>query len=112
MNRIASSLLIGFILVTCVAHAEEPKWKAMEPFCLPDFSIGGQVYKPGVAAIKIEYRYAKRDEFYRGNASVKHPGVGPADITQQLIFLGFRYGLIDRLDIRAQLPLLFMDIKV
>lgn len=111
MKRIVFPILIGFILIASAAHAEEPRWKSMEPFCLPDFSIGGQVYKPGVAAIKIEYRYTKKDALYQGSSHINHSGAGPADITQQLIFLGFRYGVIDRLDVRVQIPLLFMDIK-
>jgi len=111
MNRIALLIFIGFALLACEAHAEEPRWKSMEPFCLPDFSIGGQVYKPGVAALKLEYRYTKKDALYQGNSHVPHPGPGPAEIAQQLIFLGFRYGVMDRLDVRVQLPLLLMDIK-
>jgi len=111
MKKIFFAAVICFLLCSPGASADEPPWKAMKPFCLPEYSIGGEVYKPGVAAIKIEYRYTKKDELYQGSSHIGHSGAGPASIKQQLFFLGFRYGLIDRVDFRIQLPLLFMDIK-
>ena len=111
MKRILLASVLCSLLGSSGAFADEPPWKTMKPFCLPEFSIGGQVYKPGVAAIKLEYRYTKKDELYQGSSHIDHPGVGPASIRQQLFFLGFRYGIIDRLDFRVQLPLLFMNIK-
>jgi hypothetical protein len=111
MKRLLFASAICFLLGSSGAFADEPPWKAMKPFCLPEYSIGGEVYKPGVAAIKLEYRYTKNDKLYQGSSHIDHPGVGPASIRQQLFFLGFRYGIIDRVDFRIQLPLLFMDIK-
>ena len=111
MKRILLASVLCTLLGSSWALADEPEWKTMKPFCLPGFSIGGQVYKPGVAALKLEYRYMKKDELYQGSSHIDHPGVGPASIKQQLFFLGFRYGIIDRLDFRVQLPLLFMNIN-
>ncbi len=111
MKKTLFAGVICFLLGSSRVCADEPAWKTMKPFCLPGFSIGGQVYDPGVAALKLEYRYMKKDELYQGSSHIGHPGVGPASIRQQLIFFGFRYGIVKRLDFRVQLPLLFMDIK-
>ncbi len=111
MIRITSLISICFLLLANNVGAEQPSFKSMKPFCLPGFTTAGTVYNPGEAALKLEYIHIPYDQFYSGSSHKPSPSAGTAKITQDLVFIGFRYGISKSIDFRIHVPLVALEIE-
>jgi len=111
MKKIILLTAVYFILTAAHLCAEEPRWKSMDPFCLPGLAIGGEVYNPEEVALKLEYIFLHRNRFYSGHSHLSRSGQSVTAITQNILFIGYRMGLFENLDFRFQVPLLDLDFE-